>query len=635
MKRVSSVFLFLLVATLVYGQYDPKENFYDAEFFFAEEDYPEALYAFTQVYNAGFQDNANINYRIGVCLLNIEGRKKEAVPYLEKAVTSITTSYKEGSFKETNAPSDAYLYLANAYRISNNFDKAIENYNNYKMQEVDLGEQEIYVNLQIDACNRAKDYIGTNGNYSIATLGQLNAIRVPVYNPVLSGDGNTFAFMGRQKFYNGIYVTRKTNGKWSKPYNITPSIQSDGNQTVLAISEDGNSILLSWADQFESDIWISEYKTDHWYKSEPLPKPINSKYYESHACLTPDGNSIYFTSNRRESLGEMDIFRCDKNSDGTWGDLVLLGDKINTSMNEENPFVSPDGKRFYFSSQGHQGYGGFDIYYCDILADGSFSDPVNLGYPLNTIDDDYAFIPKEISYDDYLTFYSRGNADDTELLRFEWIPESAQPVAMEYDIIVIKDEPKPEPVAEVQEEVKEELPVEEQVAETKEVVEEVVEEVKVEEPVKQEVIEPVKEEVVAETYMIKPIFFDFDSYALSSNAKNKLDGIAALMKRFPSVELKITGHTDALGSLEYNQALSRKRAKAVSDYLASKGIDLTRLNIIGAGETDPVAINRTANNQDSPKGRALNRRVQFTVTVPGGALIEIDEVKVPDELKLK
>ena len=318
MKRVWIVFSFLLVISHLNGQYDPKENFYDAEFFFAEEDYAEALYAFTKVYNAGYEENSNINYRIGVCLLQLDGKKTEAIPYLEKATENITTRYREGSFREENAPTDAYLQLGNAYRINNQFDEAKNNYEKFLEYETEGTTSYLYAENQIKACEKARQTITSKEKYDVGTLGQINSIRAPVYNPVVSGDLNTFSFMGRQKFYNGVYVSRKQDGKWQKPYNITPSIQSDGNQTVLSLSRDGNTMLLSWADQFESDIWISEYKNGRWYRSEPLPKPINSKYYESHACFSPDGNTIYFTSNRKESIGEMDIFKSEKNSDGTW-----------------------------------------------------------------------------------------------------------------------------------------------------------------------------------------------------------------------------------------------------------------------------------------------------------------------------
>jgi outer membrane protein OmpA-like peptidoglycan-associated protein/tetratricopeptide (TPR) repeat protein len=619
MKRVCTVFSFLLIISLLNGQYDPKENFYDAEFFFAEEDYADALYAFTKVYNDGYEENSNINYRIGVCLLQIEGKKTEAIPYLEKATENITERYREGSFREENAPPDAYLQLGNAYRISNQFDEAKKNYEKFLEYETEGTTSYLYAQNQIKASEKASQAITKEENYTVGTLGQINMIRAPVYNPVVSGDLSTFSFMGRQKFYNGVYVSRKQDGKWQKPYNITPSIQSDGNQTVLSLSLDGNTMLLSWADQFESDIWISEYKNGRWYRSEPLPKPINSKYYESHACLTPDGNTIYFTSNRRESIGGMDIFKSEKNADGSWGEQILLGEKINTLLNEEYPFVSPDGKRLYFSSQGHTGIGGFDIFYCDIHDDGTYGEPVNLGFPLNSTEDDFAFMPKEIDYDNYLTMYSRGEADQVDIFRFEWIPEGAQPVIVAFEQAV-------EEAEEVAEEITETV-----IEETEEITEQV------EEAIEEEIeeVEEAVEKVVTDSYRVKPIFFEFDSYGLSANAKDKLNELTAVLQQYPNLKLLIIGHTDAIGNEVYNERLAERRAKAVADYLQSKGIDKTRLTTESKGETDPAAINRTIDNRDAPRGRALNRRVQFRIIASEDIAIEVEEVMVPEHLKIR
>ncbi len=616
MKRIYSLFPLLTLFVMLNAQYDPKENFYDAEFFFAEEDYSEALYSFTKVYNDGYADNANINYRIGVCMLNIEGRKKEAIPYLEKASASITEKYREGNFKEEQAPPDVWLNLGNAYRIDHQFDKAIESYNTYLDYFDEETETTIYARLQITACEKWKSTDGEKVPYETGTLGQINRIRAPIYNPVVSGDLKTLSFMGQQKFYNGVYVSRNEEGKWTKPYNITPSIQSDGNQDVVALSHDGNAMLLAWYSDFDSDIWISRYADERWHRSEPLDKPINSKYYESHAAFTPDENTIYFTSNRRESLGGMDIFKCVKNEDGSWGELILLGETINTPLNEENPFVSPDGKKLYFSSQGQAGgLGGFDIYCADIHADGTLGMPVHLDYPLNTADDDFAFMPRFVENEDYLTIYARGEEDQVDLFRFEIIPESAQPIALAF-----------QQAEETTEEVIEE------VTETAEEIAEVTEEVT-------EVVEEVAEEVVEEapeTYMIRPVFFDFDSFSLTSAALKKLDELAEIMQRYPNIHIEVIGHTDAVGTRDYNFILAQKRAKAVADHLVSLGVEEDRLKTESKGETEHVACNRTPDDRDAPRGRALNRRVHFRASVPGGIIqIAAKKIEVPEELQIK
>lgn len=621
MKKIFPFIGFLFFVISLSAQYGPKENFYDAEFFFAEEDYEEALYAFTQVYNDGFQDNANINYRIGVCLLEINGRKTEAIPYLLKAVEGISEKYREGSFKEEHAPPDALLYLGTAYRIDYQMEKACEYYKKF-LEFVEPGSsEEVFTRLQIEACQNAGETIKDPVDYSVGNLGQVNDRNVPIYNLTVSGDMNTVAFMGKHKFYNGVYVARKLEDKWLRPLNITPSIQSDGNQDVLSLSQDGNMMLLAWNDEFDSEIWYTVWENDRWNKSIPIGDPINSRFFESHACLTPDGETIYFTSNRRESIGEMDIFRCSKNEEGEWGEIELLGENVNTILNEDKPFVSPDGKRLYFSSQGHPGIGGFDIFYAEIKPDGTVGEPVSLGYPLNTTDDDFPFMPKQIGYDGYLTAYANGEKGQVDLLRLEVIPDDAEPVAVAF----LPEETGEEVVEVVEEAVDEAGEVMEEV--TEEVVEEVVEEVTGAD-------EAGPEEAEAVSYIIRPVFFGFDSDALSDNARSKLDDLVIIMKKFPEASLSINGHTDAVGSLDYNMGLSSRRSESVRKYLVANGIAADRLTVNPYGETKHIALNRTTDDRDAPKGRALNRRVEFNITNTSDA-VSIEHVDVPDHLKIK
>lgn len=618
MKRLITTLPVLLLAFVMFGQTDPKENFYDGEFFFMEEEYSEALYAFNKVYNAGYKDNANINYRIGVCLLNIKGREPESIPYLLKAIGSLSESYREGNFNEVNAPFDALLYLGNAYRINYELEKAVTYYNKYKELLGPKNFRELeYTDQQIRACEYAREQVDSPVKYTTGNLGQINEPNYAISLAVVSGDLKTTAFMVPQKFYDAIYYSKKVNDKWIKPLNITPTLQSDGNQSVLSLNYDGTAMLLAWWDEFDSEIYITRFVNGYWTRSQPIGKPVNSKYYESHACLTPDSKSIYFTSNRKESVGGMDIFRCDFNENGEPGDLILLGSNINTPLNEESPFVSPDGKRLYFSSQGHESMGGYDIFYCELQDDGTWGAPVNLGYPLNTTNDDFPFIPNQINKPGYLTIYASGEEGQKDLFQFQYIPSDATPV------IVAFEEPVIEEVAAVEEQVAEAV-TGEQAEET---------ELAAMETETKEEVEIITPKPV-EKFVIKPLFFDFDKAALTANSLEKLDNLIKVMNEFPDLKIRIIGHTDDIGDADYNLRLSKARAEASAAYLYSKGISKDRVTVASSGELYPAAINRTADGKDSPRGRQLNRRVVFELSTTDGYIM-VEEVQVPDELKIR
>lgn len=595
MRRLLLFTSLCLLSSLLLAQ-NVKVDFNDGEFFFLEEDYEEALYAFGKVYNKGYEDNAYVNYRMGQCLINIPGRKTESIPYFEKAEQSISENVKEGRFGEENAPPDALLYLGNAYRINMEIDRAIEKYNDFAkyISPKDIMLQ-AYVDQQIVACGNALVGTASPVEISVANLGQVQETHSSRYNMQVSGDLQTMAFMGRNPFYNGIYVAVKNGELWGRPMNITPSVASDGNMDVVGLSYDGKKMLLAVADQFTSNIYESVYDNGRWNPAVTLGKPINTKYYEGHACYSPDGRYIYFSSNRKESTGGMDIFRSELQEDGSWGEPVNLGPAINTILNEEAPNMSPDGKRLYFSSQGHSTIGGYDAFYSELLEDGGFHEvPVNLGYPLNSSDDDYTFSPEAVDEENYSHIFAHGKLADYDLFKFEMIGRNQSPVPVSLEEV---EEPV-EPVAEEPEP------------------------------------EPEPEEVVPEKYYLRPIYFDFESYRLSKAGMDKLDILTSILEKHEALKLEITGHTDSKGSVEYNQRLSVNRAKAVYKYLILNGIPKDRMMVRGMSENQPIARNTTRDHRDAPDGRMLNRRAEFNVSLIEGVIVEMEKPDIPDHLIL-
>lgn len=615
MKKFSCQLLLLLfftISNILYSQINPKEDFLDAEFFLSEEDYREALFSFQKVYKAGYQDNANINYRIGICYLNIPGEKESAIPYLEKAITNISKNYVEGSFKELGASPEAYLYLGNAYRINYKLDEAIKAYSTYKESLDNSRIKDIeYTDQQIKSCELAKKVISSPVSLYKENLGKKYNSNVNNYQIIFSGDKKSMAYMNQLRFYDAVFFSRKTNGTWTNPINITSQIESDGDQYVSSLSYDGLKLFLVKISNFDADIYVSEYIKGRWMPSKSLPKPVNSKYFESHACIAPDGKTLYFTSNRKESLGEMDIFYSVMNDNGSWSEPVNLGPVINTHLNEETPFISSDGKTLFFSSQGHETIGGYDYFKSVRQADGSWSKPEALPYPISTTDDDLFFFPADKENSGYLTLYQPEGLGSGDLYYVELLSGALASTEGES---ILNSGQKPSKTPE------------------KEIVVSPAEEKKV---VTEEKIAEVTPPPTSPKFLIRPIYFDFESYALSEASVTKLDEIVSAFKIYPDLKLEVRGHTDALGSTQYNQVLSEKRAGAVINYLISKKIDKTRLVLKGLGETQNVAINVDSRGRDSKAGRKLNRRVEFRILSEGGALIKTEEIQVPDSLKAK
>lgn len=588
-----------------------KSTFRDGEFFLAREDYVDALVEFQQVYKRGF-DNANVNYRIGVCYLNIPGQKTKAIPHLEKAVKNVTRDYTEGVLRETKAAIDAYLYLGNAYRINNQLDDAITAYNQFK-KLIPEEKEEIYLQFteqQIKACKLAKKAISEPVVLDKNNMGETINSSSSNYKAVMSGDGNTLAYMYELPFYDAVYYSVKENDEWGKPKNITPEIQSDGDQFVAALSHDGKQLILTREDVFNSDVYVSNIQEDGtWSKSEPISRNVNSKYWESHASMSPDGNTLYFSSNRNDSRGGMDIYRATKDDNNNWNKPENIGGGINTPLNEEYPFVTNNGQQLYFSSQGHNSIGGYDIFYSEKDEQGNWQKPVNIGYPVNTTDDDLFYFPI-------------GNGDCGLMTLIEQDGYGKEDV---YKVCKIPQERIEEAIAERVEIDREEEIERQEAHDTASLIED---EEEVREEVEKTDTQIVKEdkpekEPDIEEFTVKPIHFAFDDYRLAEEAKQELDRIAELMNRKEKLHVKLFGYTDSIGTDTYNMLLSKNRANAAKTYLVKQDVDADRIVTYAQGEANPVAPNTKPDGSDNDQGRRKNRRVEFEFAATQAAHVKI------------
>ncbi|MGQ9621243.1 MAG: tetratricopeptide repeat protein, partial [Bacteroidales bacterium] len=399
-----------------------KDNFYWGETYILYEEYKDALPIYQLLLKVN-PKNSNYKYRIGQCLINIPGRKQEAVSYLEEAVKDINPKYKEGRFKETKAPLDAYYYLANAYRINNQLDKAIATYEIFKKNLNPKIYDTTIVNMQIESCRNAMELIKLPLYVRKKNLGSPINDQYADINPVVSDDETIMVYNKSEPFQEALYFTKKENNSWTTPVNIIPylGLGFEDKNYATSISSDGRELYIYRAGtNYDGNIYVTRREeNDKWSNLIRLNDNINTKYWESHAAITHNGNRLYFTSNRKGSYGGLDIYFSDRDSTGDWGIAKNIGPVINTKYNEESPFLGKDDKTLFFSSRGHFNVGGYDIFYSTLLDNGEWSIPLNVGYPLNTTDDDIFFYPLNEGYEAYYSMVEPEGYGSTDIYRIE------------------------------------------------------------------------------------------------------------------------------------------------------------------------------------------------------------------------
>lgn len=421
MKKLSLFLLllgFLLSPSFGQQNLSPAETFQDAEFFFSGGEYEEALYLFSML-GEKFPDNYNLQFRIGMSLLNIPGRETEAIPHFEKAVESTTLKYKEKDFGIKSAPHHAWFYLGNAYRINNELDKALESYQSF----MDIRNFEKKYNLRIVeneilACQRAKIIKDSPVIMEKTILSPVINSTVKNFQPVVNPDETVIVYMQKLKFYDAILFSTKVDGNWSNPINITPQVGSDGDMIPTGISPDGRELLLVKTNTFgNKDIYISRLEGDFWSQAEKLP--FNTIKMEDHASFSTDGDKILFSSDRRGGFGKLDLWISERLNGQEWGSPVNLGPVINTDEDETSGFFTMENKHLYFSSRAHFNMGGYDIFFSEMEGD-KWTDPLNVGYPVNTTGDNRFYQPTGDGTVAYLSLYNQDeNLNEEDIYRIK------------------------------------------------------------------------------------------------------------------------------------------------------------------------------------------------------------------------
>jgi tetratricopeptide (TPR) repeat protein len=395
------------------------KNFSDAESLVLFGDYKNAVQLYLPLLKI-YPNNDYFKYRIGRCYLYMPGEKKKAISYLEDAVKNIRPdSYKEGRFRETAAPFDALNCLATAYLINNELDKALKTYKTFKENINSEVYDTVLVNLQINSCLTAKELMSNPVYVKEKNLGENINESYSEFNPVVSDNGDLLIFSRSLPFYDAILYSTRVKGQWSVPLNMNELLKVDQDIYPTSISSDNKTLYLYNSVGYDGNIFTTKFEHGKWSALVKLNDNINTKYWESHATISHDNSKLYFTSNRNGTLGGLDIYVSHRGIDGDWGPAINLGPVINTPYNEESPFLSDNDKTLFFSSRGHLNMGGYDIFYSTQLADGSWSVPLNMGYPLNTTDDDLFYKPQNDGFIGYIARDDPGGYGKQDIYQVE------------------------------------------------------------------------------------------------------------------------------------------------------------------------------------------------------------------------
>ncbi len=404
LKRIVLLLVVVFTGAILRGQTpipgNYKDNFLEGNRLIEEKNWPMALLYFQEAYKVDSM-NANINYKMGVSYLNSASEKDKALPYLRIAARDVSRNYDPYEPRMKKAPENAFYYLAQAYHYNYKFDSAISYLDSYKAI---LGNRDPEttkdINTRINWAMNAQEFMRSPLPVTIANMGDSINSNLPDYGPVISIDENTIIFTSRRfgekaidgQYYEDILISeKKADGTWTTAHPISPYINTVTNEATISLSADGQKLFL-YRDDNGGDIYSSTNMNGEWMAPVPLGGEINTKYWETHACLSADGNTLYFVSDRPGGFGGRDIYRCVLLPNGKWSKALNLGPSVNTPEDEDAPFIHPDQQTLFFSSKGHKSMGGFDIFFTSKNEEGMWAAPVNIGYPINTPDDDIFYM---------------------------------------------------------------------------------------------------------------------------------------------------------------------------------------------------------------------------------------------------
>ncbi len=342
-------------------------------------------------------DNANIMYNIGA-IYNELSNADSAIMFLTSAQKNINVKYTD-NYETKTAPIDTWFILGEIYHINYKFEEAIVCFDTLQHYLTNSKAKEIIERKALE-CKKGIELYAKPTDLSIMPLsGKINSPYLE-HSPVLTADLKTMIFTSNRKgtgdrkdengnYYEDIYISNLQNGQWTEPKSISKNINTEEHEASVGLSVDGR-VLYIYKQSNGGDIYESKLENNEWSKPERLK--INTNYREAHASISQDGSTLYFSSDRPGGRGGMDIYYCNKKENGQWGRAINLGKSINTPNDEDSPFVNSDDSTLFFSSNGHLGMGGQDLFLSRLLPNNTWSTPSNLGFPVNSTGDDIYYV---------------------------------------------------------------------------------------------------------------------------------------------------------------------------------------------------------------------------------------------------
>ncbi|HVU56377.1 MAG TPA: OmpA family protein [Puia sp.] len=553
---------------------------------------------------------------------------QDAIDNYEKA-RAIDSSY----FLDYNLPYS--INLAG----KGDFDKALDAVNLF-LTVTNLNEQSRKAGEFRKKCYQfAVDYAHTHNNngYKFEPQNLGDSINTPVseYYPTITIDGSKLIYTRRVNNFNeDFYESDRMDGIFHKSKSLEGNINTNQNEGAQNISQDGQWLIFTGCNFPEGhgscDLYISYLTDQGWSSPENLGDSINTEEWESAPSLSPDKRDLYFASRRPDGFGGSDIYVSHRLRNGRWSSPENLGPVINTIGDEGTPFIHADNQSLYFTSSGHPGYGGDDLFVSRKGPGGEWQKPENLGFPINTIENEGSLV---ISADGKTAYYASDRADSRgglDLYTFE-LREDIRPAqtlwvkGRVFDKTTHKGLPSGVELTDLSTRtVISQLQTDETgnylitLPKGKDYAFNVNRKgylffsenfplSQLKEDTAYNIDIPLQPIEADAAIVLRNIFFDPNKYELKPESQVELDKVVQLLKENPTLKIQINGHTDNSGKTADNVTLSGNRARSVVAYLTAKGIDPGRLSSKGWGDTQPVATNAT------PEGRAQNRRTELKV----------------------